>query len=146
MSTRLYPKTTNPEILEVLAGVPEGTHELIQQMLKQHTKEMHDLNDLYLAARACGAVTKAIEDEIFITEESYNSKLSASCETKQLDQFLVFGWGKLSTKASKVLAEFGTPSFGELSCPVQTELVLQAQGVQLPHKVEIKHLDGLAWN
>lgn len=146
MATHLYPNTSCPKILEVLAGVPEGTHALILKILSKHNVEMQDLNNLYLAALSCGAATKKIEDQIFIAEENYHNTLTASSETKRLDKFLVFGWGTLSTKACSALSAFGTPNFGELSCPIQTELVLSAQGIKLPANITVNQIEGLTWN
>ena len=50
MGTRLYPKTTNPEILERLAGVPAGTYKLYRAIKDEHAERKAELERQWYAA------------------------------------------------------------------------------------------------
>jgi hypothetical protein len=75
MGTRLYPNTTDRAALEVLAGVPAGTHARMDEMAKRHAEAKVDPFD----QEAGYAQWKERNDDGPIGD---------------LDAFLTFGWGK----------------------------------------------------
>jgi len=74
MSSRIFPVTNNPRNLEIIVGVPEGTHARLQQWEKDNP-----------------------EPSMFDQEAGFArfNKLQEDKELADLDNFLTFGWGRV---------------------------------------------------
>ena len=78
MGTRLYPRTTNPASLEMLAGVPAGTHARYAALRLQHRQ---DDNTLAFAER-------------MPHDDAFYAAILADGELETLNCFIHNGWGK----------------------------------------------------
>ena len=146
MGTRLYPNTKNKKVLEALCMVQEGTYEELKASYAKHAQVMQDLNSAYLAAISCGANPNNIRVLMFEEEETHYNQIAENKDTKQLDNFLVFGWGKLTSQAAAIASELAEVHYGQVSCTIQTARMLKAQRVNLPKTISIKQVEGLCWN
>ena len=119
MATRIYPITNTPRNLEILAGVPEGTHAKLAE---------------WEAANP--------EPNYMDQEASYErwQKLQAIEEFAQLDHFKTFGWGRVDHRHPAV----GMDGYsGELTGQVAKEFLLHHH-IRLSNE-QLAVLDGVCW-
>ncbi len=79
MGIRLYPRTTNVNNLEKLAGVPAGTHSRLEALKAYWDMELKNCTNHYERHDVDYARYTAIHDDPAMG---------------RLDSFLTFGWGK----------------------------------------------------
>ena len=124
MATRLYPNHKTPELLERLAGVPQGTYERLAAV-----------DDKY-----CAQVTGDGGQRAHYLEVSLDSNLSA------LETLRTSGWGKLTPTALAVIQEIGTKhEYGKTTDPILVRRVLVAQNVDL-RGVSVDEIKGVCWS
>lgn len=81
MNTRLFPKTSNPSILEILADVPPGTFAELQRINEQ------------LETTSNKAKTNKARNTAY---EAFLSKLAKYPDCARLFRFTIEGWGKFN--------------------------------------------------
>lgn len=114
MGVRLYPSTTDPRILEKLAGVPEGTTRRLEGFEGKKST---------------------------MGEEQWHEELFADEELHALLSFDLFGWGRLNRAASEFLtARDEDHVVGEVSGEAAAEL-MKLQGVVLPEGVTLNSVN-----
>ena len=126
MAVRLYPHNQSPELLERLAGVPSGTFQRLTAIQERHPQR-----------NAPGL-------EGYEASEQYYAEVSADPDVNALDNQLVFGWGRLTSKAQELASSFDSPYVGNVQDPDQVRILLEAQGVEL-RDVTVDELEGLCW-
>ena len=127
MATRLYPNNAIPELLERLAGVPQGTYERLVAVDDKYPLR-HGMNTKGFAQR------QAHYDEIY-----------ADVNLNALEDMRVFGWGRLAPSVSAIIQEIGDYEYGGgITDPVQTQRILAVQGVDL-HGVSVEEIEGVRW-
>lgn len=117
MGIRLYPNTKNVRNLEILAGVPEGTHAKL--------KEIEDRIDV------SGAVDFRDSQK---REEALYKELYApgNGDINTLHGFLLFGWGRFTVPAD---VEAKDPIGGSFNDEATAKRVLVANGIFADFKV-----------
>lgn len=151
MATRLYPKTQTPEVLEALAGVPAGTFAIVAALEKQERAESRALTQEIAAAEARGEATGQLTAKFQEISNKYYNKRAETPHASKLDGFLTFGWGRLTQKASALVAVVGSGDafLGQTRKVLEsmtTGLILKAQGVELPEAFRTEDIEGLCWN
>ena len=129
--TKLYPNTTNAEILEKLAGVPAGTHKLVERL------RLHQLN----MQRKHPEHADAIDDDMdrFLHNDAPN--------LGKYDDFRTFGWGRVNSYAYDLIKELEMSEvWGNIFTIKDTERMLKCMGVKLPDDVDIIDLNGIYWS
>jgi hypothetical protein len=127
MATRLYPVAYSICSLEILAGVPEGTHARLRALEARHPNRLN--SD---AAWACWY--KARERDL---------------DVSKLDVFLTDGWGRVSKAFIEIVESIGdgmhwaTGHVDLLDNPRLCAALLRSKGLD-PEKV-LLHLRGLSW-
>ncbi len=91
MGTRLYPNTTDPKILEQLAGVPVGTAARYTELAAKQQQELVEV-----------AHTERRE-----MEERHYLEMHVDKALGIYDSFLLFGWGRQDRIPAGHNAEFG---------------------------------------
>ena len=141
MGTRLLSTTQNEAIIEILAGVPAGTHKA--------------LNDILIANKeACERAKNdgLSYDDIDQIKYYQRSALSYSPEGR-LDGFLTFGWGKLTYEAFEIV-KANIPSDedenwlwnGDTTNVGLIDSIMEAQGVDLEKLgINPEDMEGLSW-
>lgn len=89
MATRLYPNTATPELLEVLAGVPQGTYE-----------RLIAVGDKYPLRTKVSA--KGYEQG-----QAHYDEIYADVNLNALEDMRVFGWGRLAPSVEAIIQEIG---------------------------------------
>jgi hypothetical protein len=141
MGTRLYPTTQNEAIIEILAGVPAGTHKA--------------LNDILIANKE--ACEKAKNDGLSYEDidqiKYYQRQALGNSPEGRLDGFLIFGWGKLTYEAFDIVKAH-IPSDedenwlwnGDTTNVGLIDSIMEAQGVDLEKLgINPEDLEGLSW-
>jgi hypothetical protein len=140
MGTRLYPNTNDSSILEILAGVSQGTMERLTKMQENH-------KELLTSARERGEDTMELEHELW--KEIHNDPNMGA-----LDNFTTFGWGKLRGAVYEVLESNpdkweGETYGGSTNDSSLCAQMLVAQGVDvvpfITNNVSTKDLCGMSW-
>ena len=119
MGVRLYPNTKNTRNLEILAGMPEGTHARLE------------------ALRASFQVDEAAT--FFERQDRYEKLWNAVHEDDDLanlDGFLTFGWGKFDGIG------LANGYAGSLTDLAHCAMVLRANGIDATH---IRLMEGIHW-
>jgi hypothetical protein len=80
MGVRLYPNTKNPRNLEILAKVPEGTHEKLAALRVKYKVDDPNCNFIDMERRY-----EAFHSEVYAVGNEH---------LDDLEHFLLFGWGK----------------------------------------------------
>ena len=140
MGTRLYPNTNDSSILEILAGVSQGTMERLNKMQENHKQ-------LITSARDRGEDTMELEFQLW-------KEINNDPEMGSLDNFTTFGWGKLRSAVYDLLESHSDKWEGETyggSCN-DSELcakMLVAQGVDvvalIANGISPKAIGGFSW-
>lgn len=151
MGTRLYPITETPETLEALCGVAPGTHAALKLLQNQERAEKSDIQEAFEAAMSVGADLAPLRQLWLETDEQYYEAIQRHRDTAILDNFLVFGWGKLTSGCWALLNEWNrgneNPGYcGETKDQGKVADLLNEQYVALPDGITIESLEGLAWN
>ena len=141
MGTRIYPTTRNESIIEILAGVPVGTHKkLTDTLLENQTACEKATND--------GLSYDDIE-----TIKHYQRMALGNSPEGRLDGFLTFGWGKF-TKESFYIIKAHIPSnedenwlwCGDTTDTALIDSIMEAQGVDLEKLgINPENIEGLSW-
>lgn len=121
MGTRLYPKTRNVSVLERLAGVPAGTHQLLEQLEAQRQS---------------------------MGSEAYYDLLANNPDADYLDNFLLFGWGKLTSEQWEVAKELLGPDdcwHGSTTDIDAVKRMLAGNYNCTLNGVSIEELEGVYW-
>jgi len=115
MGVRLYPRTQNTAILERLADVPAGTY-----------------NNL-----------AAFESD-YPCDNTYERYQALQTEPNRgiLQNFILFGWGKLSWGDIEV-DDYDVGRSEDLDF---VKAILAENGIVLPDGISFESLDGVAWN
>jgi len=128
MATRLYPSNNAPALLEKLAGVPSGTFGRLQEIEGKHPKRNLPTPEGYEEA------------------DAFYKTVFASPDLNRLDNFMTFGWGRLTTEATRLIKRWGQIYYGGgVDDPAKVSELLQAQGVTLPSDVTVEQLGGVYW-
>ncbi len=126
MAVRLYPHNQSPELLERLAKVPPGTYQRLMALRARHPQRNDPGREGYESAA------------------QYYAEIFADPQINALDNQLVFGWGRLTPQAQRLVSQFNSPDFGSINDTGQVHLLLEAQGVALVN-VDVSELGGLCW-
>lgn len=149
MGTRLYPRTRNPAVLELLAGVPAGTYarlaaldskyEKLRKLISSHLKG--DLDDA--------------EETDFIRHENLSyrrhKEIVRDENLSSLHNLLLFGWGKVRSAVYELLEKHPDMLDGDDIYSGSCEDtgfcrdILARQGVELPAGLDPAELKGLCW-
>ena len=131
MGIRLYPVTENPVVLEKLAGVPAGTHALLEAM-----REKYKLLRIALSP-----------SQRYELEEQEYQELDENAALGTLDHFLTFGWGRVNMN---VLIAANPANEGEYSGretdTIKVGGILLGHGIAIPGSVSASELEGLRWS
>lgn len=125
MGTRLYPITTNTDILERIAGVPQGTSAKLEALVEQRAE---------------------------MSSEAWHNMLDQHVDAERLYDFQLFGFGKLSFRQWQALLEkFGDDAYnGGSTCDdaLVTTLLneLDVRWKQRLGLINISDLEGVCWN
>lgn len=135
MGVRIYPNTTDSSILEVLAGVPQGTMARLNQTREKHQQILAD-------ARERG------EDTMEVDYQNWK-EINDDPHMAPLDDLRVFGWGKFTHEAFQVLKSNpdkweGEDYDGSSKDTAFIEQLLEAQGVFLGG-LQVEKLEGISW-
>jgi hypothetical protein len=141
MGTRIYPTTRNGNILEILAGVPAGTHASLTKITLDNNAEVERLQREGL-------------DWVAIDEVKFQQwKKFQLLPEGGLDGFLTFGWGKFTNETYEIIK--GNIPAGEdeewVWCGGTTDVglidsIMEAQGVDLEKLgINPEDLEGLSW-
>lgn len=150
MGTRLYPRTSNPAVLELLAGVPAGTHARLAVLDSKYEK----LRKL-ISSRLKGDLDEAEETD-FIRHErlSYrrHKEIVRDENLNSLHNLLLFGWGKVRSAVYELLEKHPDmlDEDGDVYCNSCEDTgfcrdILARQGVELPAGFDPVELKGLCW-
>lgn len=141
MGTRLYPTTQNAAIIEILAGVPAGTHESLTKIRLENRAEVERLQ------REGGNYGD-------IQEVEYRQwQTLQEIPEGRLDGFLTFGWGKLTYDAFDIVKAH-IPSDedenwlwnGDTTNVGLVDSIMEAQGVDLEKLgINPEDMEGLCW-
>lgn len=125
MGTRLYAGTKNAQIIEQLAGVPEGTYETLKAFEE-------DPQNQYV----WGDTEKGYE--VYCRKQSQPN-------LALLDEFLLYGWGKFNNAAIGVLERWGlNREVDSTSNPVIIRSLITSMGIDTKG-VAHRELEGLKW-
>lgn len=142
MTTNLYPHTHRREIIEALAGVPNGTcttkielEASLEQLSNQKLKEMTGQADQTDFDWECFYGGREHAIYCLVQKEPYQNKLQ---------DFEMFGWGELQ---GKFLVEGAglNPTGGQTRDLHLMKALLKAQGITLPPTITTDSLEGLCW-
>ena len=141
MGTRIYPTTKNPAIIEILAGVPAGTHESLTRITLANERECSKAQD-------AGIDWGKIEEM-----KHHHWKELQEMPEGLLDGFLTFGWGKFTREAydeiRNNIPEGEDESWlwnGSTNNVGLIDSIMEAQGVDLEKLgVNPENLEGLCW-
>ena len=131
MATRLYPVTTDPRVLERLAGVPEGTHEKLAAIREKYAR----------ARRAEDAQLENLDSQEF---EDICNDLSAA----RYNTFILFGWGRISNL--RLIDRGYDLAAGSETQFVRVMQILDLQRIDLQQHVDFKgvtfaEIGGVRW-
>lgn len=123
MGTRLYPITNDTQVIETLAGVPLGTHALLE------TK-------------------KALQQ--IMHEDDWYDMINEFPECNILYDFELFGFGKLTVDQWKIVRTIGDGDcVGHTSDPSIMQALLDASHPQWHHVLrdfDVNKLQGVSWS
>lgn len=146
MGTRLYPRTSNPAVLELLAGVPAGTHARLAVLDSKY----EGLRKL-ISARPKGDT----DQTDFIRHESLSyrrhKEIVRDEDLHSLHNLLLFGWGKVRSAVYALLEMHPDMLDGDDIYSGSCEDtgfcrdILARQGVELPAGFDPVELKGLCW-
>ena len=122
MGVRLYPRTENDEMLEMLAEVPAGTMKLLKESKAREKAELDKTKDFF--------EKNEIRYKFF--EERSGSEIEV------LNNFLLYGWGK------GIHPKHGC--CGHQLNPEKVKTLLSECGVVLPNGIKVEDLEGVCWN
>ena len=141
MGTRIYPTTRNESIIEILAGVPAGTHKKLTNTLLENQT-------------ACEKATNdGLSYDDIDTIKHYQRMALDSSPEGRLDGFLTFGWGKF-TRESFDIIKAHIPSdkdedwlwCGDTTDTSLIDSIMEAQGVDLEKLgINPEDIEGLSW-
>jgi len=140
MGTRLYPKTTNPEILERLAQVHPGTYARLTALQGRYSNLASQLPTDESAFLRCERLSYRLYKEVHRVEA-----------LASLDSFLTFGWGKLRGPVWDLLKKHPDMVDGDdIYCASCDDIdfcrnILLLQGVELPAGFSPDDFGGLCW-
>ena len=130
MGTRLYPNTEDSDVLESLVGVPKGTMTRLEQNWKDEAEAEKNNTD----------------PEFDVGQQYYDIRHNDG-DMLTLSDFMIFGWGRLTTPIYKILEIQGLePSIGDITDLDLVRLILNKMMVWLPVDFDIKQLKGLHWS
>ena len=125
MATRLYPIPYNTRSLEILAGVPEGTHARLRALEVRHPNRHKS-------------------DAAF---SRWHKALERDPNAGKLDTFLAVGWKSVNAEFCEIAEAAGKKSgYGSvklLDNPYLCAALIRTRGLD-PEKV-LLHIHGLAW-
>jgi hypothetical protein len=175
MGVRLYPRTEDAHILEILAEVPKGTMTKLNGLKARLITTRKGVRYYHVPGKSQLVAVKDFSDLDLLWEEEFD-RVHAHDDCAQLECFLNNGWGKLSYTAGKKLVEFGfadetgkfPESCGHLDDPeqiadllVQQDLLISAGGaiachippsersqnpLEIYRWVPVSQLRGVQWN
>jgi hypothetical protein len=141
MGTRLYPTTQNEAIIEILAGVPAGTHKALTKIRLDNRAEVEKLQR--------EGVNYGDIQEI----EYRQWKSLQEIPEGHLDGFLTFGWGKFTREAYEEIRN-NIPKGedenwlwnGDTTNVGLIDSIMEAQGINLEKLgINPEDLEGLSW-
>lgn len=146
MSTRLYPTTENPQILEALANVPAGTSARLDGLKKQ----FDDKRDRLLGETRKNGISDAEKNRLNGLYEATTSeeieKISQDPDCYTLEHFLNFGWGRLQAETATVIqANHMDINIGTTESLKMVQAMIATNGILLPEEVKVADLVGLTW-
>jgi hypothetical protein len=109
MGVRLYPVEVSDSVLEVLAGVPEGTAERL--------KTLETLRPT-------------------MSDKDWYDRLYANSDLHTLDSFKTFGWGKLTDSAYDFIHTNGWDENIGSASGINAHMLLCKQGVSIPENIK----------
>lgn len=125
MGTRLYAGTKNAEIIEQLAGVPQGTYEALKAF-ESNPENQYNWGD-----------TEKGNEVYCRRQQQPNLAL--------LDEFLTYGWGRFNNAAIGVLERWGLDrEVGSTSNPVVIRALITSMKIDT-RQIPLEKLEGLAW-
>ena len=131
MGTRLYPKTQDDTVLELLAEVPIGTSDRLRESWR-------------LEENAEKNLPPVDQDDLgyrFWKERQDDPHMG------KFNDFLLFGWGKLCSSCYIEIERRGMEqAVGSVDGIKDTSLFLTFMGIDLPYGVTIEQLGGLHWS
>ena len=141
MGTRIYPTTRNAAIIEILAGVPAGTHESLTKIRLDNRAEVERLQR--------DGVNYGDIQEVEYRQWQTLQEIPEG----RLDGFLTFGWGKFTSATYEEIRNNipegededwlwngGTTDVGLI------DSIMEAQGVDLEKLgINPEDMEGLCW-
>lgn len=141
MGTRLYPKSRKENIVEILAGVPVGTHKNLTSILLENRRKVED-------AQKSGVDYGTIQEMEYQQWQNLHKTPEGI-----LDGFLTFGWGKFTREAYELLKAHIPANEsedwlwnGETTNTALIDSIMEAMGVDLERLgILPENLEGLCW-
>jgi hypothetical protein len=124
MATRLYPQPYSTRSLEILAGVPEGTHKRLRALEEKHPNR-----------RTSDAASRR-----------WNKALEHDADLSRLDTFLSDGWGGINAEVLVLVERCGFKNgVGQVKLLKDPMLVASLMSIKGVPDDMLLHVAGVAW-